>query len=229
MEVDPLASMRCWAIEIQLGGRTFEVPALPAVDWWPVLISGDLGQVLDFILSDPDDPSNIDELLLSGTLTREELAEALTDAVEEAAGRSFHAALVIATVAVNHWGVINGTLAQCGFRWDEQPLGAALDAIYAVVVGRLDKEALDKFMAVLDNEALTSGARREKNQDKAVADFEALAGPRPTSGVVASGEQSGSGPPRTRPRSRPRLPDDRSGEPKRPRVRRAGSGQRASS
>lgn len=227
--MDPLASMRCWAIEIELGGRIFEIPALPAVDWWPVLVSGDISQILDFIESSPEDPGNLDNLLLSGALSGEDLTEALTDAMEEAAGRSFHAAFVIATVAGTQWAAINGALAQRGFRWDHQPLGAALDALYAAIVVRLDKDPLDKFLALLDNEGLTRGRRRVRQRDKVRSQFETMAGPRPTTGVVATGEPSDSERPRTRPRPRPRRPAAQSGEPRRPRAPRAGSAPAASS
>lgn len=215
MEVDPLASMRCWAIELELGGRAYEVPALPAVDWWPVLVSADLGQILDFVVSTPEDPFNLDDLLLEGAFTTAELTTALTDALEETAGRSFHAAFVLATVANSQWAAINGAMVQGGFRWDEQPLGAALDAIYAVVTGRLNEEALKKFLALLDNEALTTGGKPTPRQRAKVEnEFESMAGPKPTAGVVATGAPSGSGRPKTQPRlQRPRQ-GGRSGAPR---------------
>jgi hypothetical protein len=229
VDVDPLASMRCWAVEIELGGRVYEIPALPAVEWWPVLASGDLGQILDFIESTPDDPRNVDDLLLSGALTAEELTQALTDAIEETAGRSFHAAIVLATVASGQWAAIGGALAQTGFRWDEQPLGAALDAIYAIITERLNREALDQFLALLENEALTKGKPSARQRAKVRDEFESMAGPRPTTGVVATGERSDSERPRTRPRPRPPLRAARSASPRPPRAGRAGSGPLASS
>lgn len=229
MDVDPLASMRCWAIGIELGGREFEIPALPAVDWWPVLASGDLGLILDFIVSTPDDPGNVDELLLSGALTAEELGQALTDTIEEAAGRSLHAAIVLATVANAQWAAIGGELAQTGFRWDEQPLGAALDAIYATITARLEKDDLAKFLALLENEGLTKGKPSARQRARVEAEFESMAGPRPTTGVVATSERSGSERPRTRPRPQPRRQGGRSAAPRPPRAGRAGSGQEASS
>lgn len=229
MDVDPLASMRCWAIVMDLGGREFEIPALPAVEWWPVLASGDVSQILDFIVSSPDDPDNVDELILSGAVTGEDLTQALTDAIEETAGRSLHAAFVLAIVASNQWAVVGGALAQTGFRWDEQPLGAALDAIYEILTSRLDKDNLDKFLALLDNEALTTGKRRGRARQKVADEFEAMAGPRPTTGVVATGERSGSERPRTRPRPQPRRRGGRSASPTRLHAGRAGSAQEASS
>jgi hypothetical protein len=222
--------MRCWAIGIELGGREFEIPALPAVDWWPVLASGDLGMVLDLIPSSPDDPASVDELLLSGTVSAGELEQALTDAVEEAAGRSLHAAIVLASLANARWADIGGDLARDQFRWDKRPLGAALDAVYNVVMSRMeDKGDRDRFLALLDNEGLTSGKPSPRQRARAEAEFETMAGPKPTTGVVATAERSGSERPRTRPRPRPPRRAARSASPTRLRAPRAGSDQGASS
>jgi hypothetical protein len=207
----------------------YEIPALPAVEWWPVLASGDLGSILDFIESTPDDPSNVDDLLLSGELSAEELTEVLTDVVEETAGRSFHAAIVLVTVANGQWAAIGGALAQSGFRWSEQPLGAALDAVYAAIVERLNEDALKKFLALLDNEALTSGKPSKRQRAKVVSEFEAMAGPRPTTSAVATGGLSDSERPRTRPRPRPPLRAARSVSPRTPRAGHVRSGPGASS
>lgn len=229
MEVDPLASMRCWALELELGGRTFDVPALPAADWWPVLISGDLSQILDFVVSTPGDPLDLDELLLTGEVTQDQLAQALTDAVEETSGRPLHAALVLASLAAMHWASINGALVLRGFRWDQQPLGAALDAIYAEVTGRLKKEQLDEFLALLENEALTSGKPTPRQRARLVDEFEGMAGPRPTSGVKSTGALSGSARPKTRTQPRQPRQGDPSRAPTRPREPLAGSDPGASS
>jgi hypothetical protein len=204
VEVDPVASMRCWAIDLELGGRTYEIPALPAMDWWPVLVSADKTMVLDFLVSSPEDPFNVDELLLLGEFTSEEIAESLTDAIEQAAGRSFHVSVVLANTADRNWPVIGGELACRGFRWDVQPIGAALDAIYAVTISGMSKESRDSFEALLANESISQPGKGRKVSQEAITEFEAMAGPRPTTGARASAEPSGSGPPKTLPRSRPR-------------------------
>jgi hypothetical protein len=217
VDVDPMASMRCWAITVELGGREYEIPALPAVDWWPVIVDAQPTGVLDLLKSEsPGQESDLDLMLLDGTVTGKELGQALTDAIEEVTGRSFHAAFVLATVAASQWPTVGGYLAQTGFRWDLQPIGAALDAIYAVVVSNLDKEPRDKFLALLENDALTQPGKKEPSQ-RVVAEFEAMAGPRPDPAPLpgkASAEPSGS--PRPRTRTRPRQPRQggRSGAPK---------------
>ena len=229
MEVDPLASMRCWPIELELGGRTYDVPALSAVDWWPVLVSGDLSQILDFVVSSPEDPFNLDDLLLEGKVDNGDLAQALSDAIEAAAGRSFHASFVIATVARSEWAAVNGALARRGFRWDEQPLGAALDALYATLTEHMSKDNLGKFLEVLEDESLTAPGKKRAPSERIVNEFESMAGPKPKTGVKSTGAPSDNARPKTRRRPRPPRQGVPSREPMSPREPPAGSDPGASS
>jgi hypothetical protein len=198
--VDPAASMRIWAIELDLGGRTFTVPALPAAGWFPVLLEANPLLILEMIEDGPGNDA-LDAMILSGQLGAEEMVETLTLAVEQAAGRTYHAALVLAQIAALRWADVAGILAERGFSWEERPLGAALDAIYAVVCQRMDKDALAKFQQLLDNPMTTKGGRRRKaSREQAMSDFAAMAGPPPFGGVRATGERSGSERPRTQTR-----------------------------
>jgi hypothetical protein len=205
VQVDPAASLQCWAIEIDLGGRTYEVPALPASDWFPVLLSGDPLQVLDMIVSS-EDGETVDDLILAGAIKAAELESALVTAIEETAGRPFMAAYVLSQVARHHWPAVGGQLARNGFQWATEPLGAALDAIYWLATGNMKPEDKIKFDALLDQ---PMPGRKAAASPRAVEGFEALAGPKPTGGVRASGELSGS----ARPRSQPRLQRPRQGDP----------------
>lgn len=218
MDVDPLASMRCWAIDIELGGHLFEVPPLTAADWWSILVGANPLLVLDVAVS--TDGADLDEMILSGEVTAAELNEATMDAIEAVTGRPFQAAYVLATVAAKSWPVVGGQLAQSGFRWEEQPIGAALDAIYSIVVPAIPEKSEDgkrkpreEFLALLDKPM--PGSKRQVDRDKALSEFEELAGPRPTSGVRSTGEPSGSAHPRTPTQPRPRPPGGRSRAPRR--------------
>lgn len=216
MNVDPVASMRQWEIEISLNKRTFVIPPVGVADWWQIIRSGDLSRLLDFVESAPDDPDNLDELLLSGRAEADELTQVLTDATEEACGRSLRAASVLVAMADHHWPIIGGALAMAGFRWSEQSIGTALDAVYAAITSRLEGDPLAKFLALLENE--------DERKARAAMEFVATAGPRPTSGAVATAERSGDELPRTRPRSRPRHLAGRSALPRSRRAQPAGSG-----
>lgn len=201
MDVDPTASMRCWAVTLELGGREFEIPALPAADWWPVLSALDLTLILDFLTSSESD--QLDEMLLTGEVGDEELSTALTEAVAIVAGRSFHVAAVLVMVAEQNWSAIGGQFARDGFRWDIASLGAALDATYLIMIDALPKkEDRDKFTRLLENERLTGGKRKAPDREKVISEFESLAGPKPTGGVRATGAPSDGERPRTRQQQR---------------------------
>lgn len=221
MPTDPAASMRIWAVELNLGGRVFEIPALPAADWLPLLMEGDVTSVLDLI----EDPA-LDRMILSGEIAPAELAASVNMAVEQVSGRPVHQATVLAQVARLQWTVVGGDLARRGLRWDEVPLAAALDAIHVTVLTHLRTTANEeetraglpspaqRFQDLMNGEpAPADGAApraRRPNRQKAMADFEDMAGPRPAPAPVpatATAAPSGGGRPRTRqrPRQRPRA------------------------
>jgi hypothetical protein len=197
MDVDPAASLRIWGVEIELGGRTFEVPALPAADWLPVLMTADPLRVIELIPSSPGD-SSVEDTILAGGVSTDDLVNAFTTAIEEVTGRPCYAAWVLAIAAQDRWSVVGGELARRGFRWDEQPIGAALDAIYVTIVERIKPDDLPRFYALMERPA--AGAVRPADRDRALREFEQVAGPKPE-GVRSSGERSGSARPKTRPRS----------------------------
>lgn len=210
MAVDPAASMRIWAVELELGAgatrRVFEVPALPAADWFPLLVSGDLGGIIDIL----DDSTQVDEMLVSGEVSAEDLTTALTAVVEQVSGRPLHAALALAQIANDLWPAIGGEMALAGFRWDQQPIAAALDAIDRAAMRLFTKEYREKIRAIVDSEVSPVGtgrSRRRVNRAAARAEFEKMAGPPPTArqGAPASGARSEGVPPRIpRPLQRPR-------------------------
>jgi hypothetical protein len=235
VEIDPLASMRCWAITVELGGREFDIPALPAADWWPVLADATAFGLVDLLKS--TEGEELDAMLLDGQVTHAEMTEVLMEAIGEATGRTFHASFVLATVATMHWPVVGGQLARDGFRWDVLPIGAALDAVYSVIVDSFpaDKDgekAREKFLALLEDENLTKPGGKKTPSKRVLTEFESMAGPMPAPAPLpgkASAEPSVSQRPRTRTRPRQLLQDGQSGPPKKPRAQPGRSGPRASS
>jgi hypothetical protein len=232
-EVDPEASLALWELDVELGGRHFTVPALPASDWFPILLSGDVGRILDMMVStgggDPIDPL---DLLLEGKLAEGELAERCIDAFEEVAGRPFGVAFILAYSATQRWATVNGRLVLAGFDWTERPLGAALDAIYAVFTENANEEGRTKFDAFLETPINTGpkGKVRKVDAERMEAGFVGIAGPKPTTGVArASGAPSDNARSRTRTQPQQPHPGAGSAEPKRPRGQRARSGPAASS
>jgi hypothetical protein len=216
VKVDPAASMRIWEVQLMLGGQVFTIPAMSAADWWPILADGDLTGLLDVAESNSTD---LDEMLLSGELEGTDISEALVEAVEAATGRSYRVAVVLVSVAAQHWGAINGYLVARGFRWDQQPIGAALDAIYSVTTQNMNEKDLSKFGQAMAGD----GARPEVAEE-----FEQMAGPKPKRGTAIAGP-SGNARPRTRRRPRQPLQGGPSGAPSSPPEQPAGSDPQTSS
>jgi len=232
-EVDPQASLSLWDLDLELGGRHFIVPALPASDWFPILLSGDATQILDSIVSTPgSEGTDPLDLLLEGKLTAEELGERLLETIESAAGRPFGVAVVLAYAATQRWPAVNGRLVLAGFDWTERPLGAALDAIYAVFTENQSEEGRAKFDALLETPITTGskGTIRKADQARVEEGFAALAGPKPTTGVArAIGAPSDGARSRTRTQPRSLPQGGASGAPTRRPRRRAESDPAASS
>lgn len=188
-KVDPVASLRVWAVEVDVAGRTLRVPPLPAADWLPVLMSLDPLNVLDIA-----DDVGIEGALLDGTLSYDALRGALESLVEMAAGRRCETALVLAGIASEHWAVVGGELARRGIRFADIPLGAALDAVYSVLCALTDEKGVAALNRALDG-AVATGAPRSR-----------VPAPRP---VPASAEQYV----RVRPKTRLRRPQDHPADP----------------
>jgi hypothetical protein len=225
--VDPVASLRIWVVDLTLADQVFEVPGLPAADWFPILVTGDLLAVLDLI----DQADRVDDLLVAGEVTAEELSAGIQAVIEQVCGRPFHAALLLATLASELWQIIGGELALAGFQWDRQPIAAALDAIYRTAMRVLKKEYWDKIQAMVDSDVSTTsiggtGRRRRLDRRQAMADFQEMAGP-PPSGPAIAAPSAGALPRSPRPPRQPRQ-DGPSGEPTPPPGLHAGSGPPAS-
>lgn len=187
---DPVASLRMWAVEVELGSHTLRIPPLPAADWLPAMMRLDVLSLLDLV-----EDVDMYELLVEDAVTLEAVGEAMEQLLEAAAGRPSWTALALAYIAARHWPVVGGDLARSGVRFTEIPLGAALDAIYGSLIRSMDEKSLKSFNAAL-----------ERPTAEGVATSRGYPAPRP---VPASAEPYV----RARSRSRLRMPPDRAGDP----------------
>lgn len=185
--------MRCWAVDVEIGGRLWTIPPLPAADWWPVL-AGD-----ESMLGLLPAGSDLEDLLIDGKVGRSDLESAFHDALEEASGRTAEEAGVIAGMALGMWTWVGGKLSLAGFRWDVMPLGAALDAIHAVLMENLNEEGVKRY-----EQLLKQAVPKQIDRAAALSSFEEIAGPRPSPAPLrSSAALSGDPPARTRQPSQP--------------------------
>lgn len=150
---DPVASLRIWAVETDVGGQTLRIPPLSAADWLPPLMRLDVLALLELV-----EGVDISELLIEDGISLEDVREALDRLVEAAAGRTMWAALALAYIAHEQWAMVGSDLARAGVRFEEISLGAALDAIYGSLIRSMDEKGIKSLNAALERPATESTA-----------------------------------------------------------------------
>lgn len=204
---DASASVRIWAVEATLGGRQLRVPPLPASEWLPLFFEGKVLGIRE-LLEDFD----LREALREEAFTFAEFKEKMEFMAEVAAGRPWLSAYAIAGAAANRWDVIGSDLARAGVRFDQIPLGGALDAMYASLLRHMDEAAQQQFIRLVKDGAPPKPKSRAPKNAK----------PLPSTSLQYV---------QTRPKTQLRRPQDRPDaptEPPRPPLRpRAGSAPRS--
>jgi len=143
--VDALAALRIWAIEVEVGGDTFLVPPLPAVEWFLAILDEDTPLPLIPGLMSGNAEERITDLLLDGLTTTDEITRRSRELLTEAAGRPWWEADRLIRSAGASWHIIGGELTRLGVDLGAVSLAAALNAIYVVCVRTMDEKERNKF------------------------------------------------------------------------------------
>lgn len=171
--VDPLASLRSWDLMVELGDREYLIAARNAADWLPILLDDpfDASAVLPGMLSDSD-AELLEEDLIDGGVTAQEVIDAALEVISLASGRSWWWTMRLLSYASASWLVLWGDLIARGIDVQRLPLGSVLDALYLTLASRL-KEEMRKS---LDRELETppAGHAPALDEDKEAASFLAL-------------------------------------------------------
>lgn len=124
-----------------MGGEYFEIPALPAADWLPVLMCDPL-ELEDIFpgMAGPQAHQAIEDMLLEGVLNLGELKKLSIDILDQVTGRTWYVGLNIAAAAWNSWEIIGGELVFRGVRATDISLAAWLDAVYLIIMRNLDQD-----------------------------------------------------------------------------------------
>lgn len=168
MNFDPEACLRSWALDVDIAGATYTIPALPASGWLMAVASGSYLDIVPGLLEGPGEA--LDDLLLDGD--PDGLCQAAARAaIGAASGTSWWTATRLARAISTTW--IGGEFTLQGVDADRVPFGAYLAAAYRLVSRRLD----DQQRARLDMElaAPPTGVAPEEwfDEGAAAAGFEA--------------------------------------------------------
>lgn len=145
MAGDALAALKIWAIDVDLGGVTFEVPPRPAVDWFVAILDVDTPLPLIPGLMVGDAEERITDMLLDGSIDAQEITTRSRELLTAAAGRPWWEADRLIRSAGESWQIIGGELTRLGVDLATVSLAAALNAIYVVCVRTMDEKERNKF------------------------------------------------------------------------------------
>lgn len=171
MHLDPLAGLKCWSVDVDIGDRTYSVPAQPAAVWLLPILNGSWTDIVPGLL---DDPGDLADLILDGTVTYEQVRDAARDALAAAAGMKWWIAAQLAHAVAGSW--VAAELALHGVDPDRVSLGAWLAAAHRTATREMDKA--DRARFEFDLERPPEGVAPEEwfDEDEAAAGFVALMG-----------------------------------------------------
>lgn len=169
--VDPTASLRSWPLSVTVAGRDYQLQALTGMQWLEILLEDpiDLSLILPGLLSG-DEEEELEDAMLEGRLTEGEIRDSCWEIVGAVAGRDWWWAMNLIQSVAAAWMVIWGRLVVSGAHLDTMPLGAILDAMYAICIERMDKQRKESF----DRDLERPPAATELNEETEQADFLAL-------------------------------------------------------
>jgi hypothetical protein len=179
MAADALAALRIWALDVELGGQTFMVPARPAADWFLAILDEDVPLPLIPGMMDGDAEERVTDLLLDGAVTAEDIATRSRELLTAAGGRPWWEVDRLIRSSGAQWHIIGGELTRLGVDLEKVSLAAALNAIYVVCTRTMDEKERNKFDIDLRMPPIgVEGVKPEELYDQKAAEsaFAALMG-----------------------------------------------------
>lgn len=173
MDIDALPSLRCWAVELDIAGGAYRIPALPASDWL-ISISASFTRVVPGMLE--GDIEDLLDRLTYGDVPYSEIRDASRDAIERVTGMRWWAAARLVYYLGSHWSTIGGALLLRGVDLSKHSIGAALTATYRILLENCkDEQERRKLDFELERPPAGIPISQMYDAQKATASFMALA------------------------------------------------------
>lgn len=140
MTFDPIAALHPCAVDIQLGGWEYTIPALSAARWIEAVLDPDGLAIVPGLLG-IEDRRDVLGQWVTGAFSPEEIAETARAALGAAAGRPWWQAakLIYSACDERAWPIISGTFAR-GTDLDKIGIGAFCNAVWALAMRNADEQ-----------------------------------------------------------------------------------------
>lgn len=174
MSVEAAASLRLWAITVDLGGQEYTIPAKPAADWVVAVLNAEDEIFPVLSLLEPDDyEAAKDRVLIDMAVSFEEVAEVSKQALSAVSGWKWWSAEVLIHSAAAEWRLISGEMTKRGLDPNRLPLGAWLNGLYAMATEKLTASERMAFDMRLDRPPATADVKPEDRESWAAEAFAA--------------------------------------------------------
>lgn len=148
-------SLKPWPATVLLGAREFEIPAMAAADWLAYLMQA--APDVDGLIIDLFDDA--EKMLYAGSITIEQLYEAVLDLIATVCARPWWVALRQINVARNAWHVLGPKILE-RVDLEHVSISAFLDVLLVVTLESMDPK--DTAMFVLKLEAVPTEVGKEQ-------------------------------------------------------------------
>lgn len=144
--MDPVAALRPWPIDIELGEWEYTVPARSAAEWLVAVLDEDGAAIVPGLFNETD-RAEVFDAYAAGLVASEDLARASRDVLEAAAGRPWWEAdrLIRGAAHPDAWAVVSGELVGHGIDLERISIAAYCNAVYAFAVRNADADARQRL------------------------------------------------------------------------------------
>lgn len=146
MNINGIAALRCWSVNVTLSDQTYTIPVLPALSWIMAIRKGSWLAVVPGLL---DQAEAFDDALDRGAIDPEDCIRSAQEAITVASGLPWWTASRLVSVSVDQCGV-TGALVLAGIDASVVPLGAYVAATYRIVTDGADKNELARIDRILN-------------------------------------------------------------------------------
>ncbi len=147
---DPIWSLRPYSVSVEVGSRSYEIPAASAADWLTVLMNPNLtaDHVFPGMLTE-NQQAEVERYLHQGGIGIEEYLDLGWEVVSEVSGRPWWIAMRMIMTAVSSWDAVGGELIR---KIDAERVSIAgwLDVLFPIILQGLEDSKRSMYLLKLE-------------------------------------------------------------------------------